>query len=64
MACEANQKSQAHVELKINGKEIELNSFVQNFVSQTVLGMVKSLRDVNDVETIKLTIEKSKIKND
>ncbi len=64
MACEANQKPEACVELKVNGKEIELNNFVRNFISQTVLGMVKSLRDVSDVETIKLTIEKSKIKND
>ncbi len=64
MACEANQKPEACVELKVNGKEVELNNFVRNFISHTVIGMVKSLRDVSDVEDIKLTIEKSKIKND
>lgn len=57
MACEPNQKPTARVELKVNDKEVELNNFVRNFISQTVLGMVKSLRDVSDVDTIKLTIK-------
>ncbi len=58
MACETNQKPTAHAELKVNGKEIELNNFAQNFISQTVIGMVKSLRGVGHVETINLKISK------
>ena len=58
MACEANQEPTAQVQLKVNGKEIELNNFAQNFISQTVTGMVKSLRGVGEVETISLKISK------
>ena len=58
MACEANQEPTAQVQLKVNNKEIELNNFAQNFISQTVIGMVKSLRGVGEVETISLKISK------
>ncbi len=58
MACEANQKPTAGAELNVNGKEIELNNFAQNFISQTVIGMVKSLRGIGDIETIDLKVSK------
>ncbi|MHC4098686.1 MAG: hypothetical protein ACYSUY_16915 [Planctomycetota bacterium] len=56
MACETNQKLTARAELKVNGNEIKLNNFVENFISQTVIGMVKSLRGVGDIETISLKV--------
>jgi len=56
VARESNQESSARVELEINGEEVELNDFVGNFISQTVIGMVKSLRGVGEVETIRLEI--------
>jgi hypothetical protein len=56
--CEANQESAFKVELKVNGKTIELNNFVDNFISQTVAGMVKSLRGVGDIEDIDLKISR------
>ena len=62
MACEANQKPVANVDLTVNGEKIELNSFIENFISQTVIGMVKSLRGVGDIEAIDLKISK-KAKN-
>jgi len=58
MACEANRESTALVELKFNGDQIELNGFVRNFVAHTVIGMVKSLQGVGDVETISLDISR------
>jgi hypothetical protein len=58
MVCEPDQKQTAHAELKVNGKGIELNNFVENFVSQTVIGMVKSLRGIDDVETISLKVSR------
>ena len=57
-ACEANQEATARVELKVNGNQIELNNFVQNFITESVIGMVKSLRGVEDIETISLDISK------
>ena len=56
MACKAKQKLVARAQLKVNGKEIELNNFAQNFISQTVIGMVKSLRGVGEIETVSLKV--------
>ncbi len=56
MACEANQEPTARAQLKVNGKEIELNNFVQNLISETIIGMVKSLRGVDDIETVSLKV--------
>lgn len=58
MTCRTNQKPTVKAELKVNGSEIELNNFVENFISQTVIGMVKSLRGVGDVETVSLKVSK------
>ena len=43
MVHDANQKSAANAELAVNGEKVELNDFVQGFISQTLIGMVKSL---------------------
>jgi hypothetical protein len=56
MVCETDQESAAHAELKVNGKEIELNNFVENFISHTVIGMVKTLRGIDNIETISLKV--------
>lgn len=56
MVCDSNQKPVANADLTVNGKKVELNSFVESFISQTVIGMVKSLRDVENIETIDLKI--------
>ncbi len=58
MECDANQKSATNADLTINGKKIELNSFVESFISQSIIGMVKSLRGVDNIETIDLKISK------
>ena len=58
MTCRTNQKPTVKAELKVNGSEIELNNFVEKFISQTVIGMVKSLRGVGDVETVSLKVSK------
>jgi len=58
MVCEPEQKAGACVELKVNGEEIELNSFAKNIICQVVIGMAKSLRGVGEVETIELKISR------
>ena len=56
--CDSNQRPLVEAELKINNEKIELNSFVENFIAQTVIGMVKSLRGVDNIEVIDLKISK------
>lgn len=58
MQCDPNQKSTTNTDLKVNGEKIELNDFVENFISQTVIGMVKALRGIGDIETIDLKVSK------
>lgn len=58
MGCKSGQNLTVQTELKVNGKEIGLNNFAQNFISQTVTGMVKSLRGVGKVETISLKVSR------
>ncbi len=58
VADEASQGPTVWDELKVNGKEIKLNNFVVSFISQTVIGMVKSLRGVGDIERVDLRISK------
>lgn len=59
MACDANQKSEANVELTVNDDKVELNNFVQGFISQSLIGMIKSLNGVDDIKTIELKISKN-----
>ncbi len=56
MACDSNQERKLNAESKINGGKIELNNFVENFISQAVIGMVTSLRGVGNIETIDLKV--------
>jgi hypothetical protein len=56
MVQNVNQEPRAQAELKVNDEIIELNNFAGNFICQTVIGMVKSLRGVGDVETVSLKI--------
>ena len=58
MVCETNQESTADVKLKVNGQEIELNSFIMGFISETVTGMIKPLRGVDNIETVELKISR------
>jgi hypothetical protein len=58
MTCDSNQEPIVSAQLWINGAEIELNNFVKNCISQTVIGMVTSLRGVSNIETIEVKISK------
>ena len=59
MACDANQKPAANAELAVNGEKVKLNNFVQGFISQTLIGMVKSLHGIDNIKTIELKISKN-----
>ena len=47
------------VELIINGKKIPLTEFPEEFIKNTVLGMVSTLKGVDEnIQTISLAISK------
>ncbi|MBW8016098.1 MAG: hypothetical protein FVQ82_07925 [Planctomycetes bacterium] len=58
MDCTTIHESNFSVELGVNGQKIDLNRFVESFISQAVIGMLKSLRGVGEVENIDLKISK------
>lgn len=58
MECESKHESGFNAELEVNGQQIDLNSFVEGFLSQTIIGMLKSLRGVDEIETINVKITK------
>lgn len=58
MTHDSNNQPGFQVNLTVNECEIELNDFVQSFLSRTVLGMLKSLRGVGDVQSANLMISK------
>ncbi len=48
------------VELKINGEDIRLKSFVQNFYTSTILGSISALKDIPpDIESLTIKIIKA-----
>ncbi len=58
MACELDQKPALAAELAVNGQEIELTDFVQDFIGRAIIGMVTSLKGVTDVQKVTLNISR------
>lgn len=58
MSCRDANKFSGSVELRVNEKEVELNGFIQNLIAETVTGIVRSLRGVEDIDTIRLDVSK------
>ncbi|MBM4025104.1 MAG: hypothetical protein FJ280_06790 [Planctomycetes bacterium] len=54
-----NREPTIRTELQVNGRKVDLNDFVQRFLGQAVIGMVQSLRGVEEVQTIRLEISRS-----
>lgn len=48
--------------IQINGKDLEINAFTKNIVSNSINGMIRSLKTESDVKTIEIVI--SNIEND
>lgn len=59
MTCDGDQRATVRAELRVNGQTIELNEFVQGFMGLAVMGMVMSLRGVNEVETLRFDVSRS-----
>ena len=44
------------VSIKVNGKNIPLTEFLEEFIANTIQGMLKSLRGVDEIEDIEIKI--------
>ena len=58
MSCQSDTNSQVDVKLSVNGDSVKLNGFVQGILANTVLGMLKSLKDLGDIKDLNLEITK------
>jgi translation initiation factor 2 beta subunit (eIF-2beta)/eIF-5 len=48
-------------EIKINGKQLSLNYFIQETLANTIIGFLKTLKEVHETEKIiEIKIEKMK----
>ncbi len=45
------------ITLKVNGKEIHLTQFPAEIIMQTILGMLKALKGVEEIKEVEITIK-------
>ena len=45
------------ISIKVNGKQIPLTEFPAEFISNTITGMLKSLKGVKDIKKVEINIE-------
>ena len=46
----------SEVKLTVNGSDIPLSEFPEQFIENTILGMIKSLKGVNEIKTVTITL--------
>lgn len=59
MVCERDQEPTLQTDLTVNGQKIQLNNFAQNFMGGAIIGMLASLRGVDDIKSVSLEISKA-----
>ena len=60
MAHEAGIESDFKIELTVNNKKVGLNSFVRGVFVNVILGMVKTLKNVDEPEDIVVKIQRNR----
>jgi hypothetical protein len=45
------------IQIKVNDEEIPLTQFPAEIITQTILGMLKALRGVEDIKEVEITIK-------
>jgi hypothetical protein len=43
--------------LEVNGRSIPLTEFPDEFIQNTIIGMISSLKGVGEIKTVKLSLE-------
>ncbi|MFW6142126.1 MAG: molybdopterin-guanine dinucleotide biosynthesis protein B [Candidatus Saliniplasma sp.] len=54
---ECPQSLSGRIELIINGEEIDLGMFPSNIIKNTILGMIKSLKGVEDIDSLEIRLK-------
>jgi len=58
MEKEKKEKNTSDIKVLVNGKDIGLNPFVSQVISNVVVGIVKSLKGVGAIEDIEIKVKK------
>ena len=53
-----DQKKDQNIQIKINGKKIPLTEFPEEIITNTIIGMLSSLKGVNEINNIEINIKK------
>jgi len=54
-------KERYRATLKVNGKSVEINPFVEEFLARTTVGAVSSLKEVEDIKSLQVHQKKGNI---
>jgi len=54
-------KAEFKASLRVNGLSVELNPFVEEFLTRTVTGAVSSLKGAEDIQSLELCIEQGEV---
>ncbi|MBI5183439.1 MAG: hypothetical protein HY999_03650 [Nitrospinae bacterium] len=54
---ETKEKREKKVKLNVDGKDIELNSFVEKIFKSTILGLIKPLKGVKNPKKVSIKID-------
>lgn len=50
-------KNMKKINMKVNGKQIPLSEFPEDIIKNTICGMIKSLKDVDEIKTVEISFE-------
>ena len=53
----SRRKNMEKINIKVNGKKIPLTEFPADFITNTIVAMLKSLKGVKDIKTVQINIE-------
>jgi len=48
----------SEININVNGKNIPLTEFPEKIIKNTLLGMLESLKGINDIETFEIRFQK------
>ncbi len=47
------------IKLVVDGKDVQMNQFVRKFIGNTIFGMISSLGDIRNPQSIVIKLEKN-----